>query len=1185
MKVKDRGQHIDHRDLAGSGSPAKIVLATVFLMLSAASSIRAQSLASISGIVNDPAGAVVPSVKVTVTDIERGVPVTTTTNQDGVYFIKNLIPSTYKVTAEAAGFQTYVVDTFPLTATQEAVLNVVLRIGTSNQSIEVSGQVQMVEPSNATLGGLVNNKSIVDLPLINRNILTLMAVEPGVTPSTPNNYQSNFFTSAIRYSFNGGLESTSDFQLDGISILNQSDIPGIMGLTMLPSVDSVDEMRVQTSSYSATYGRSGGGITTMVTKSGTNSIHGTAFEFLRNNDFNANGFFSNRSGAQIAPLHVNQFGGSVGGPIIKNKTFFFGLVEKDINNSGGFSLFSVPTAAERGGDFSGLLNSAGAQTIIYNPFTTPANPNAQGQYLRQPFAGNVIPQSLIDPTGAKAASYWPTANLPGTAIAGTSGFLPANNLGLTATSANPITQITGKVDHNFSERKRAFIRYGYLFNVAGSPNYFNNLADEGYGPMTVHAQNAAIGYTQTYGSNTVMDLRLGVNRFNALRPSNGLGFSQTSLGLPAGLDTYLEEGDVKEFPGIAVQGFSTLGNNNGPYYESHELDYIFTGTVSKVIGKHTVTIGGEQRDYTLNFFQTNPLVFNFGADMTQGPDALAVSSGAGNGFASMLLGTGDSGSAGYYARVANANHYLAEFVQDDVKWTKNLTMNIGFRLEEETAATERYNRMAAIDPSVLNPISNLVTNPFTGQSPWDLYGGYVFAGNGPDSLGRRAIRDLEWKPSPRLGIAYSLNDKTVFRVAYGIFFGVPYDGATREFTSSAFSTSTPWVATVDGIHPANLLNNPFPTGYTYPSGSSQGLLSAVGQNLSSALPSTLKTLYSQQWNFSIQRAITTGSVFQIAYVGNKGTHLNWYSGGGTTSMNQLAPQYSSLGNALLQTVPNPFYGVITTGALSLPTVQYGQLLRPFPEWQTVAADGTAIGNSEYNALQSSYTKRFTSGVSLIAGYTWSKLMSDISDGVWSSAGSIRSWYCVRCEHSPSSYDTPHRLTLSATGELPFGKGKMFGSNWNRVVNGVLGGWQANGILTLNSGHPLVFGTAENNSYTFGGGQHPNVVGNPVLSSGQSIYDWFNTAAFAQPANFTSGDLSRTYTGVRTDWTRNLDASLFKTFTATERIHIQFRAEAFNISNTPVFSAPGTTVNGANFGVVTGQSNSPRNLQLGVKVLF
>jgi len=239
----------------------------------------------------------------------------------------------------------------------------------------------------------------------------MMAIQPGVVPSTPNNYQSNFFTSAIRYSFNGGLESTSDFQVDGVSILNQSDIPGIMGLTMLPSVDSIEEMRVQTNSYSATYGRSGGGITTMVTKSGTNSFHGDAFEFLRNNALNANSFFSNRAGAKIAPLHIDQYGGSIGGPIIKNKTFIFGLFERDLNRSGGFSLFSVPTAAQRGGDFSQDFNPAGNLKVIYNPFSAVPDPNRAGQFLRTPFPGNVIPTSLMDPVGVKAATYWPAPKL------------------------------------------------------------------------------------------------------------------------------------------------------------------------------------------------------------------------------------------------------------------------------------------------------------------------------------------------------------------------------------------------------------------------------------------------------------------------------------------------------------------------------------------------------------------------------------------------------------------------------------------------------------------------------------------------------------------------------------------------------------------------------------------------------
>ena len=1129
---------------------------------------------SVSGIVSDPTGAVVPQVKVTVTDTARGVAFKATSNQDGVYLINNLIPSTYKVTAEGAGFQTYQMTSFPLTAKQEAVLNITLQLGSTTQTIEVSSQAQMVDPSNATLGGVVNNKSIVDLPIINRNVLTLMAIQPGVQPSTQNNYASNFFTSAIRYSFNGGLESTSDFQQDGISILNQSDIPGIMGLTMLPSVDAVDEMRVQTNSYSASFGRSGGGITTMVTKSGTNGFHGTAFDFLRNNGLNANSFFSNRSGAKIAPLHENQYGASIGGPIIKNRTFFFGVLERNINNAGAFALFTVPTAAERSGDFSGALNAQGQLKTIYNPFSTTADPKNPGQFLRTPFPGNIIPPSLLDPVGVKAASYWPAANLNGL----------TNNLAKTAVSANPLQQITSKVDHNFSSNKRTFIRYGYLYNVAGSPNLYGNLADTGFGPMTVHAHNAAVGYTQTLGAATVLELRAGVNRFNALRPSNGLGFKLSTLGLPASTEKYLQQGNVDEFPGIGFQSaYSILGNQSGPYYESHELDYIFSGTLSRVIGKHTVTIGGEHRDYFLNFLQTNPLLLNFGADMTQGPNPRTVSSTAGDPVASMLLGTGNNGSAGYYARTANANHYFSEFIQDDIKWTKKLTINVGFRLEQETGTTERYNRMAAINPAIRNPISDQVKNPFNGKTPWDLYGGYVFAGGGQDSLGRHAIRDIEMKPSPRLGIAYALNEKTVIRTAYGIFFGVPYAGATRAFTSGAFTTSTPWVPTVDGVNPTALLKDPFPSGYFYPPGTSQGLLSAVGQNLTSADPATIKTLYNQQWNFSIQRTLAANTMLQVAYVGNKGTHLPW-SGGGS-AQNQLLPQYSALGNQLLSLVNNPFYGIVTTGTLAQPQVQYGQLLRPFPAWLAVGSDGLAIGNSEYNALQVSFTKRYTNGVSLIVGYTWSKLMTDVANGVWAAGGSIRSYYCVRCEHSPSAYDVPHRLTFSAVGELPFGRGKMFGGSWNRFTDTVLGGWQANGILTVASGVPLVFGTAANNSYTFGGNQHPDVVGNPVLSSGKSIYKWFDPSAFAQPANFTTGTFSRTYTGVRADQARNLDFSLFKNFSITERLKLQFRAEAFNLTNTPVFGSPGTSVNGANFGVITGQSNAPRNLQLALKILF
>src|SRR5258708_4301112 len=381
-------------------------------------------------------------------------------------------------------------------------------------------------------------------------------------------------------------------------------------------------MRVQTNSYSSVYGRSGGGIMTAVTKSGTNSFHGSAFEFLRNNALNANNFFSNRSGAKIAPLHMDQYGGSIGGPIIKNRTFFFGLFEGNVNNAGAFSLFSVPTAAERAGDFSQVINQAGQLKQIYNPFSAAPAAANPGQFIRSPFPGNIIPKSMLDPAGLASVGYYPTPNLPGTPVAGTNLYAPLNNAALTAVSANPLRQITGKVDHNFDANKRAFVRYAYLYNVAGSPNYYNNLADTGYGPMTVHSQNIALGYTQTLRSSMVLDLRLGVNRFTAFRPSNGLGFKIADLGLPQSLQTFLEQGDVDEFPGLTAQGYSNLGNNNGPYYASNQLNYNASGSLLRVIGKHTVTVGAEHRDYFLAFVQTNPLLMNFASDMTQGPNPL-----------------------------------------------------------------------------------------------------------------------------------------------------------------------------------------------------------------------------------------------------------------------------------------------------------------------------------------------------------------------------------------------------------------------------------------------------------------------------------------------------------------------------------------------------------------------------------
>jgi Carboxypeptidase regulatory-like domain len=866
-------------------------------------------LGSISGVITDPSGAVVPAVKVTVRDLERGLSYQGVTNTTGLYRVPDLLPSTYSVTAEKNGFRTYLLRSFPLVTLQKAVLNITLEVGNTKQQVVVTSQVQMVEPSNATLGGLVNNAAVVDLPLVNRNVLQLMAIVPGVMPTTPNSFSSTFFTSAVRYSINGGDESTSQMELDGLSFLNQSDIPGILGLSVLPSVDSVQDFRVQTNDYSASYGRSGGGIVTMVTKSGTNQFHGDAYEFLENNDLEANGFFSNASGATIPPYHYDDYGFTVGGPVIKNHTFFFFSFERNIDHAGEFSLFTVPTMAERNGDFSQDLNAQGQQIVIYNPFTTTPNPASPGTYLRNAFPGNRIPASLMNPVAVKATTYWPAPNLPGTPIPGTSSFTPVNNFGATAVASSPVEMIDFKVDHNFSETKRAFIRYDYFQTVSGDPNLFGNPADEGFGTLTSTGHNATIGYTETFGSGTVLDLRAGFDRFVAYRPSQGLNFNLTTLGLPESLVTYSALGNEPEFPYFGPEGYSSLGNDEGSYYTSHNYDYLGSANLTHIVGRHTLSVGAQTTSFFLNFFQQNPFNAGFSNAMTQGPNPLTVSTTDGDGYASFLLGAGGSGSLADSPQPANANHYFAEYGEDDIKWTPKLTANLGFRIEQETATTERHNRLTAINPLILNPISQDVG--------FDVYGGYVFAGSGPDSLGRRAIAPIEWKPNPRIGIAYLLDPKTAIRAGYGIFYGVPDDGATDSFTGSTFSTATPYNGSLDGIHPYASLSNPFPNGYVYPSGTSGGLLSAVGTSLGSAWPQALTDMYNQQWNFTIQRNITNDTMLQVAYVGNKATHLGMLG----DQIDQLPVKDLSQGEGLLALVPNPFYGYITRERSACPRLR------------------------------------------------------------------------------------------------------------------------------------------------------------------------------------------------------------------------------------------------------------------------
>ncbi len=1148
---------------------SKLRIGALLLLSAAIPATMAQtSRALITGLVTDGTGAVISGVKITVTDIQRNQEYKTESNTSGLYRIIELTPGSYRVTAEATGFRTYVLESLPLNTQQNATLNITLEIGALTERVQVTATGPLLEASSATLSSVVENKKIIDLPLNNRNVYSLLRLVPGVTPSTPNS-DSDFFTSTIRFSINGGKESLNDIQLDGVTAMVQSDINGIYGASAIPSVEGIQEFRVQTNSYTAEYGRSGGGQVTMLSKSGTNEIHGSVFEFLRNSAMDSKNFFQNRSGARKPSFQQHQYGASAGGPIRKDKTFVFGLYERRLVKSGSFGLFTVPTAQQLTGDFSETRNANGTQRLIFDPLTTRENPDAPGRFIRTPFTGNRIPAARFDPVAVKAMALYPQANQAG------NPFTNQNNVALQNVPRSPTDKWDFKVDHNITQNRRFFVTYHRFKQDTAAPDWWGNGAAPSDGIMYWGSHNGAVDYTETIGSGTILNLRGGVSRFNAWRPAYTYGFDSTTLGLPRSLQDVAQRYGAPRIPRFDITDMTSIGPNNGSTYKSDNTAYSAVGYLNKIAGRHSWKFGGEWRTFTLGFaqFGSSPANFSFTRLMTQGPDARTATNG--DGFASFLLGTGSGGTATHRIKPANLSRYYAMYAQDDFKFNSKLTLNIGLRYEIEGATTERYDQQTVMDPYIKNPLSD--------RTGLNLRGGYLFAGT-DQSLGRRGIRDKEHKFNPRIGLAYQMDSKTVIRTGYGIFYGVPKFAATDRYTGAPYNSATPWQNSLDGITPLEFLRDPFKQGFVLPTARTLGLMSGVGFALNTAWATEMKTPYNQQWNFTIQRQLTANTMIEGAYAGNKGTHNEIVQG----DLGQLPPELLNASSRVNDVVPNPFFGLIDPASLvGTATVQRGRLLRgQYAQFTSVGPGAPAWGNSNYHALQSRFERRFGGGTSIMVSYTWSKSITDSSDGIWNDGqGTLRNWYCRQCERSLSTYDVPHRLVYNFNYDLPFGKGKAIGSTWGKVPNMLFGGWQTNGIMTLNSGQPLIFSQTTNNSFSFGGLQRPDSSGSDAQISNRSIDRWYDTSQFRIARDYTFGTMSRTHSVLRNDWTRNLDFSMFKNTQINERFNLQFRAEAFNLTNTPIFSAPNNNVEAAAFGTITGQSNPPRQIQMGLKLLF
>jgi hypothetical protein len=1288
--------HLEFRKINVSGSvkaairPLSISLLLVLLFLVPLAEAQLYT-GSVTGVVTDPSGAAVPAAKVTLVDQDKGFAFTARTDSTGRYLLRPIPPGTYRISVEAANFQSQQQDGIKLDVTQNVSIDFALKVGTATEKVEVTASSVQLQTEDAVTGQVVNRKFINDLPLVDRLFSDLAYLAPGVTETNvPNTKTSN---GGINFNSNGSRNSTADVLIDGASATNFEQNSGLQNVPYTPSVDSIEEFKVQQSNFTAEYGFAAGAIINVVTRSGTNQLHGSAYDFLRNSAADANTWFNNANGNPIAALKRNNFGGTIGGPIKKDKTFFFidyeGTRESTAASSGGMG---VPSLCERGdpsatcpvgapalGNFGELCalqggtfdntgqcsNPAGQLWDPYsgsfdttNPFgpgalrsafipfdnlatyKSPGNSNLAGTPF-QPAPG--VAGNLIDPVARKLFLLFPKPTINATDF----GTLQNANFFSSGVRSDSNNQFDIKVDHRFSDRDLLSVRYSQRHFSSSDFNCFGSITDPCTGgPATTTSHEIAINHTHTFSPALVLTLTYGyVRRFDNAPGIKGqfpnIGSSFSQLGIPS----YLNNG-FGVLPAIQINGYSSgnAGNNIGTQtfsitregQDSHHL----AGTVSWVRGKHDLKFGGEGRMHRINHGNPGWPAGDFSFDFTStsqistAPDPSTV---GGDGLASFLTGVGSPNlggggctpcQQGFDNFVSTQSFRYGTFAQDNYRITPKLTLNIGLRYELSLPRTERFDRMNWLDPNAVSPLQ------VAGLPP--LHGVEVFA-----SPKDRYNYDTDYKDiQPRFGFAYQLPHTFVVRGGYGIYYSTPRSGAsgTGPWGFQGFNIQPPWLTTfnIDHATPWNTLSNtscqftaPFTCSVAPAPGNSLGAFNDIGFAAVGPIRSISKnTPYEQAWSFGFQKELPGKILVDTTYVGKKGTHL--YLGG--FRENNLLPASAIAGMTPMQIgnltnlVSNPFFFDPTqfppgttcdrtkficdsTSGLAGPQIPAFQLVLPHPQYNGFQGDSPPIANSIYHALQVRVEREFSKGLQFLLTYSWSKSIDSASAsddsfvflGGGTTGGStlaVQNPFDLRAERAVSVFDIPQILQLSYVYELPVGRGKAVGRNMNSILNAVVGGWQTNGIFRIDDGRPII-PLLQNSTPIPTYGQRPNLSaalqrapGSPeqasVTNSNPNASYFANPGVLSQPDNFTFGSAPRTITSVRQPGARDVSMSLFKEFPlgkVREGMRLQFRAESFNTFNHAHFQGPNATVGSSDFGRISSTVNSPRELQLALKLYF
>jgi len=1184
--------------------------------------------AQLSGVVKDASGGVIPGAKVILTDETTGVGVTYSTENRGIYVFTGIRPGSYTIRVEAPGMAPQERKGLTLAVSQQATLDFSLSPGKVSESVTVTEQAPLLDTGDASLGTDVTNEYVRDIPLINRSMFGLVFLAGGVTETTGSGTQDSY-PAGTNFVSNGQRNATAEVRLDGaLTSAPEQGEGGTTNVYYQPSVEIVQEFKVENNSFSAEYGNNGGTVVNLVLKQGGNQFHGSGWWFGQRSALDANDFFNNAQGIP-RPDHVrDQYGFSLGGPIRKQKTFFFVDLEftreHDPVNMNG----TVPTDAERNGDFSSTLtadaNGNPVQQTIYNPFLCSLPPGGSA-CARPQFPNNMVPQQYIDPIGQALLKAYPEPNV-------TPDQFGLNNFRTSVLTNQPAHQFDVKVDHYFNDKQRLGVRYSQSYAEFDVPFVLANANfNDGYtSSTTVH--NIGIEYNWTITPTSVWTNRFAVDRVTA--PVNSAFPSLSTVGFPASL---ADANGVARMPSIQLD---STNNWLSMYTQcctdtkfAHTL-YSYSSSLSWVKHAHTLKFGFEQRQFFNNFWQPNYPTgfFDFPQNVTASTPASSDTT-QGNSFASLLVGFGAAGGASMInilPSVADKSTETAFYVQDDWKVTSKLTVNLGLRYEWSSPYTERFNRQQFSDftgdtgisvnlPNALNP---------SQTTPTELVGTTLFVNQG--GLGRSVPTDRN-NIAPRLGFAWSINPYTVLRGGAGIYYGLS-PATNFQYPGTAFSTSDPVLFTTDNYQTQfATLENPFPLGISSPQGTAYGKLAVWGYDNSNNLGTQqAQNANIYQWNVGIQHLFPWEVTIGIDYSANRSNRLPWGGYSSTRNRNfissnalaQISAQQHALdptcdadscvSNYLASPVPNPFQALFVgptaifnepASAYTLPTVPLLNLLRPYPQFNGTFQGLPIFGaNSWYNALQVRFQKRMNHYFSFEGNYTYSKAEDDSSIGFNAFVGNLNTVFGytvgnpqqldrLKPEWGVSANDATHRFVLAAIGELPVGRGRWIGSDMNRVLDGFIGGWQISTLITLQSGQPLPIAMAV--PRLADGNQRPNVVCG-ALSSGISYHQaaatgqsLFNASCFGDPGDQVPGNAPRYFPKLRGDGIHNMDLSFTKEFAVHEGMTLQLRAEFFNFTNTPRFAFPDVGVGSATFGEVTSTApgSTPRVTQFGLRFQF